>query len=125
MAGKTTLDAILWPLMHIDPATERAIADADRCVICGRRWPLNRHHIVRRGAGELYEGGRKLEKPLIVLCGSGNAGGCHGKAHANMLHFRNDGGCLEFAEFDEPTKYQDALAMGGWSPVTPPGLEVC
>lgn len=117
MAGVTTLPPILWPLMHIDPATAEAIADADRCVVCGRRWPLNRHHMVRRGAGELYEDGRRIEHPVIVLCGSGNTGGCHGKAHANMLHFRNDRGSLEFIELDEPTKYQDALEMGGWEPL--------
>lgn len=40
MAGKTTLDAILWPLMHIDGGMAQAIASADRCVVCGRRWPL-------------------------------------------------------------------------------------
>lgn len=117
MALVTTLPPILWPLMHIDPATAKAIANADRCVVCGRRWPLNRHHIVRRGAGELYEGGRRLEHPVIVLCGSGNTGGCHGKAHANMLHFRNSGGRLEFAEFDEPTDYMAALESGGWEPL--------
>ena len=114
MADVTTLSPILWPLMRIDEETRERIANADRCVVCGRRYPLNRHHIVRRGAGELYEGGRKLPKPLIVLCGSGNTGGCHGLAHANMLHFRNDRGHLEFVELDEPTRYQDALEMEGW-----------
>lgn len=114
MAGVTTLPPILWPLMHIDPATAEAIANARSCVVCGRSYPLNRHHIVRRGAGELYEDGRKLPKCVITLCGSGNTGGCHGKAHANMLHFRNDRGRLEYAEFDEPTKYADALEMEGW-----------
>lgn len=113
----TTLPPILWPLMRIDQRTAEAIANADRCVICGRRYPLNRHHIVRRGAGVLYENGRKLPKPLVTLCGSGNTGGCHGKAHANMLHFRNDRGRLEFVELEEPTKYQDALEMDGWMPV--------
>lgn len=52
-----------------------------------------------------------------MLCGSGNASGCHGKAHANMLHFRNRGGRLEYLETDAPTKYEEALEMGGWREV--------
>lgn len=127
MADVTTMDPILWPLMRIDPETEDAIANLRRCAVCGRAYPLNRHHMVRRGAGELYEGGRKLKHPVIVLCGSGNASGCHGKAHANMLHFRNDRGRLEYLETDEPTKYADALALGGWEPleVEPTGFDPC
>ena len=121
MADVTTMDPILWPLMHLDPQVVDAMASARCCVVCGRSYPLNRHHIVRRGAGELYEGGRKLPKPLIVLCGSGNVGGCHGKAHSQMLHFRASGGRLEYLETDEPTKYQDALEMDGWE--EPHGLE--
>lgn len=46
---------------------------ADRCVICGRRYPLNQHHIVPRSAGNLFdEDGNKLPKPTITLCGIGN-----------------------------------------------------
>ena len=114
MANVTTLPPILWPLMHISPDVVEQIENSTQCVICGRNWPLNRHHIVRRGAGELYENGKKLRHVTIMLCGSGNTGGCHGKVHANMLHFRNDRGRLEYAEFDEPTKYADALEMDGW-----------
>lgn len=117
MASVTTLPPALWPLMHLDAETLERIGNARRCAICGAAWPLNHHHIVRRGAGELYEGGRKLPKPTIVLCGSGNASGCHGKAHANMLHFRNRGGRLEYLETDAPTKYEEALEMGGWREV--------
>lgn len=117
MAAVTTMAAMYWPLMHIDPTTADAISNADRCVVCGRRYPLNRHHIVFRSAGELYEGGKKLPKPTIVLCGSGNTGGCHGKAHHRMLHFRNDRGLLECLELDAPLNYMAALQEEGWRPV--------
>lgn len=124
MADVTTLDEIYWPLMHIDPDTASAIADAPCCVVCGRTWPLNRHHIVYRSAGELYEDGKKLKKACITLCGFGNnlrdADGilyCHGRAHHRMLHFRNHGGRLEYAEFDGPTSYLDALETGDWKPI--------
>ena len=124
MQGKTTLAEMYWPLMHLPPDVVSEIENADRCVICGRLWPLNRHHIVPRSAGELYEDGEKLNKACIVLCGSGNnlrdANGrmyCHGRAHHKMLHFRNDRGRLEFAEFDEPTDYMKALESGWWEPL--------
>lgn len=71
------------------------------------------------------------EAHACCVCGAGNASGCHGKAHDGMLHFRwvesvrRDnrtgevlvGGHLECIETDEPTKYQDALAMDGWRPL--------
>lgn len=104
---------------------------SDRCFICGRR-ATNKHHMVRRNAGELYENGRKLKKPVITLCGSGCTG-CHGKAHENKLHFRwvpevaeyKQGdrlyylstGHLEYIITKESTKYQEALAMDGWQRV--------
>ena len=63
----------------------------DYCPICGATWPLNQHHAVFRSAGECYDPqtGEPREKPTITLCGSGNASGCHGKAHHRMLHFKN------------------------------------
>ena len=87
---KTTLPEILHPLMKCPSII------APRCKICGRVEPLEQHHMVRRGAGELIdENGRKLKKPTITLCGFGNnlkdADGryyCHGLAHHQMLHFR-------------------------------------
>ena len=117
MADVTTLDPILWPLMRIDAETRERIANARCCVVCGRNYPLNRHHIVRRGAGELYEGGRKLPKPVVTLCGQGNTSGCHGKAHHEMLHFRNDRGLLEYIVLDQPPRYQEALEIDGWAPL--------
>ena len=110
--------------MHIAPEVAERIENARCCVICGKHEPLNRHHIVPKSAGELYENGKKLRKCLITLCGngswlgsSGSAEFCHGKAHHRMIHFRNDRGRLEFIELDEPTKYQEALAMDGWEPI--------
>lgn len=126
MAKVTTLPEFLRPLM--DGTTLRL----DHCAVCGKTYPLNQHHIVRRGAGKLYHDGHEVQKPCITLCGSGNASGCHGLAHANRLHFRwvpsHRGqsrksalrnvwaGCghWEFLLLDEPTDYLTALGMGGW-----------
>ena len=82
----------------------------------------------RRGVARRMRDGREVAKPTVRLCGSGNASGCHGLAHAGMLHFRwasaehTDrrtgnvlvGGHWEYLTTEEPTKYQMALAMGGW-----------
>ena len=126
MAKVTTLPEFLRPLM--DGTTLRL----DHCAVCGKTYPLNQHHIVRRGAGKLYHDGHEVQKPCITLCGSGNASGCHGLAHANRLHFRwvpsHRGqsrksalrnvwaGCghWEFLLLDEPTDYLTALGMCGW-----------
>lgn len=90
---------------------------ATRCVVCSKTWPLNQHHIAWRSWGELYEGGRRVEKPTVTLCGSGNASGCHGLAHQRMLHFRNNGGACEFLRTEVPTRYERALEADGWRPV--------
>ena len=104
-----TLPDILKPLMEC-PSVE-----TQECAVCGRAYPLNRHHVVRRGAGKLFKDGREVSKPTIVLCGSGNTSGCHGLAHQNRLHFRNIGGRLAWKAFKEPTKYQEALQdTEGW-----------
>lgn len=129
MAKVDTVNALLRPMMG-KPSIKRR-----ECVICGRTSPLNDHHIVRRGAGKAYdESGRELRKPTITLCGAGNvlsdadgARFCHGMAHNGMLHFRwvegwkksggidvAFGGHWEFLITEEPTRYQDALAMEGW-----------
>ena len=72
MANVDTLPEILRPLME-GPSIE-----TPRCAVCGAPWPLNRHHIVRRGAGKLFRDGREVPKPTVMLCGSGNGSGCHG-----------------------------------------------
>ena len=86
---------------------------------------------MRRGAGRLYRNGVEVPKPTIVLCGSGNAGGCHGLAHQNRLHFRWVRACgrlgwhqtalgsghWEYLLTEEPTRYSDALLMDGWRPL--------
>lgn len=77
----------------------------------------------------------ELPKPTITLCGSGNTGGCHGKAHAHKLHFRwvetdvKDksngfwfatirGGHWEVLETDEPMREFEALQVeDGWRPL--------
>ena len=127
----STLPQILRPLMNA-PSIE-----LNHCAICGRTAPLEKHHIVRRGAGRLYKGGKEVEKPTITLCGFGNnlrdANNryyCHGLAHHQMLHFRYvysplfvegvygvEIGHLEYLITRKPTKYEDALAMSGWKPL--------
>ena len=122
----TTLPEMWWGLMDA-PSVETPY-----CAVCGATWPLNRHHMVRRSAGRLYRAGVEVPKPTIVLCGSGNAGGCHGLAHGNRLHFRwvsadyrsgewwlsgCRGGHLEYLLTDEPVDYLHALEMDGWRPL--------
>lgn len=118
--GEGMLDEIYRPLMDA-PSVKLPY-----CAVCGRSAPLNDHHIVWRGWGNLLDGrGRKLPKPTVTLCGAGSvrfgvdaAGNrvefCHGKCHANKIHFRNDRGRLEYIELDVPTKYGRALLMEGW-----------
>ena len=113
--SKTTLARMYWPLMELESTR------GDRCEVCGRAWPLNSHHIVRRGAGNLYADGKPLPKPTITLCGMGNvlrdADGrlyCHGAAHSGMLHFRNNHGQREYL-FTDPMPYFEALQVEeGW-----------
>ena len=131
MSGTDTLPELLRPLMG------GTSVDSPVCAVCGRPGPLERHHVVRRGAGRLFRGGREVPKPAIALCGFGNAladaGGrpyCHGLAHHQMLHFRwvrpaerfnrptpQGSGHWEWLRTDEPTRYQDALGMPGWLPL--------
>lgn len=112
MAGVTTMDRLLWPLM--DGPSIRS----DRCVVCGRRAPLEQHHVVYRSQGELYRDGRRLTKPTLTLCGLGNLQGfppyCHGLAHARRLHFRFEDGLWQVLYTDVSTRYEAALQMGGW-----------
>ncbi len=118
MSKVNTLPIIYQPLMG-NPSIKR-----NRCAICGRSNPLEQHHIVRRGAGKMFdEDDHEIKKPTITLCGFGNHGKdadgkiyCHGIAHANRLHFRwNDG--WEYILLDEPTDYLTALDMEGWKRV--------
>lgn len=124
MALVSTLPEFLRPLM------DGVSVKLDHCAICGRTYPLNQHHIVRRGAGKLYRDGREVPKPTITLCGSGNTGGCHGLAHQNKLHFRwvrkdehfnrpagQGAGHWEYILLDDPTPYLAALEMDGWRPL--------
>lgn len=114
---------------HLRPLMGKPSIKMSRCAVCGRAYPLEQHHIVRRGAGKLYDGtGREIEKPTITLCGFGNnlmdANGreyCHGLAHANRLHFSwvEEGtnacaGHFEYIVLDEPTPYIKALSLEGW-----------
>ena len=138
MARVTTLPEMLWPLM------DGLSVDTPWCCVCGRSGvPLNRHHVVRRGAGVLYRNGVEVPKPTLMLCGSGNTSGCHGLAHQNRLHFRfvrdewrvprrpgdceggydvslARGGHWEWLLCDEPTKYTDVLESSGWEPLRRP-----
>lgn len=138
MIGKDTLPEIYRPMMG------RPSLRLPYCAVCGRAANLEQHHIVRRGAGKLFDcHGREVAKPTVTLCGFGSnlrdADGrfwCHGRAHHNMVHFRwveacctkpkgkaplgaldtyeMTGGHWEVIELDEPTSYIEALAMDGW-----------
>lgn len=136
MATVDTLPEMLRPLMR-GPSVETV-----RCAVCGRAGRLERHHIVRRSAGRMYRHGVEAPKPTVTLCGLGNAGGCHGLAHANRLHFRwvegpagrdwcggesmaytVNGGHWEAILLREPTPYLDALEMDGWFPIPVAGSD--
>lgn len=78
-----TVPEYLKPLMG-RPSLDRADG---RCVWCGAP-ATDRHHIVKRSQGKWVRDGVEVRKPTVRLCGSGNASGCHGKAHAGLLHFR-------------------------------------
>lgn len=125
MLDKTTLPPMWWPLMDFTDITP------PYCAVCGRPYPIERHHMVPRGAGSLFRDGELIRKPVIRLCGFGNnlkdADGryyCHGKAHAGLLRFRAnpETGELEYLDLVGKVnlveagklKYQDALAMDGW-----------
>ena len=122
MMAATTLDQMYWPLMEL-PSIELPY-----CAVCGRNSPTELHHFVWRSWGQLYRDGRRVEKPVVRLCGFGSnlkdADGryyCHGRAHHRMLHFRNNGGRMEMLETEEPTDYLSALEMDGWEPVETEG----
>lgn len=134
MAKVDTLPEFLRPLMA------GTSIETPRCAVCGRAGRLERHHIVRRSAGNLYRHGAPVPKPTVTLCGFGNAGGCHGLAHANRLHFRwvvgaagrdwldrsrvsVPGGHWEAIVLPEPTPYLDALEMDGWFPIPVAGSD--
>ena len=116
MLKTPTLEKRLWTLMDIESI------ESEGCAVCGRWSPIERHHIVWRSQGELFdEKGRKREKPTITLCGFGNnlrdADGviyCHGAAHQRMLHFRAKGGRLQYLWTAYPTEYGVALTLPGW-----------
>jgi len=125
-----TVNALYRPLMG-KPSIKNANGI---CCWCGAPGATNHHHIVPRSAGKVVLNGRELSKPTILLCGDGNASGCHGKAHQHLLHFRwvdsyeehrsdkvaiphHDvgSGHWEGVETDEPMKYQKALGIReGW-----------
>lgn len=84
------------------------------CPFCGRP-STNRHHIIPRSQGG-HDG------PTIDVCGMGNASGCHGRLHDHTLHLRYEGD-WQYLRTDQPTKYQDALAMDGWRSIDAPFSE--
>ena len=124
MKDVCTVNELLRPMMG------RPSVRKPYCVACGAAGlPLNQHHVVRRGAGKLVVGGCEVPKPTVTLCGSGNASGCHRKAHDGRLHFRwaesghegalgvdaANGGHWELYRSKEPCGYQEALEdESGW-----------
>lgn len=107
---RSTLEVQYWFLV------DRPDAGQQRCVVCGSTWHLNFHHPIRRSAGNLYgQDGIARRKPRLLLCGNGNAEGCHGLAHHEQLHFRWKGR-WEYILLDQPTSRLEALEMDGWRP---------
>lgn len=124
VSSKSTLPRLWWGLMN-----RPSIITPGRCAVCGKACSPDAHHVVKRSFGNLIVSGRKLKKPTVTLCGPGNAGGCHGLAHAGRLHFRwcaeevkiysgrtalTNVGHWEYLRTKEPMKYQQALEQGGW-----------
>lgn len=112
---RNTLNELLIPLLDL-PTVK-----TDHCIVCGRRFPLEQHHPIRRGAGKAYdENGKEIPKPTITLCGFGNTlkgpDGylCHGMTHHHLLHFKEMNGKWAFLITEEPTRYESAINMEGW-----------
>lgn len=84
--------------------------ESEWCCVCGAP-SLNQHHVIVKGMG-----GSKLEKriPTVSLCGMGNTGGCHGKAHSGRLFFDYRDGRWMFFESTEPITLLDAMGRDGW-----------
>lgn len=61
MARVDTLPEFLRPLM------DGCSVETPFCCVCGRTYPLNRHHVVRRSAGKLYRYGVEMPKPTVML----------------------------------------------------------
>lgn len=105
---KTTLPKMYWGMMGAPNVEGRC------CAVCGSTYHLNRHHPVRRGAGELFGAdGKKLRKPTIMLCGQGNTEGCHGLAHSGRLHFDFFDTWM-YCLCEAPTDYLTAQNEGTW-----------
>jgi len=101
------------------PMMEGKTVKSDRCVVCGRYYPLEQHHVVWRSWGELHDDeGNRLPKATLTLCGFGNnLPYCHGLAHHRLLHFRWNVDHWEYLRTKNETKYQDTLTMDGWRPI--------
>lgn len=109
------------------------------CPICGRAWPLEQHHPVRRGAGKLFDangpGGSQADHHAVRLrqqpAGRRRAPLLPRLAHEGRLHFRwsevrgldtslahfpapYEGGHWEYLLLDEGCDYLTALGMDGW-----------
>lgn len=119
-----TVPKFLRPLMG-KPSLSNAHG---QCCWCGRP-ATNHHHVVKRSSGTWVKDGRAVSKPTILLCGEGNASGCHGKAHQGLLHFKwvettkcnkeplrwYGGGHWVAQEFDEPISQFEAMQIEeGW-----------
>lgn len=100
--------------------------DGLHCQMCGRVLagrPYAVHHRTPKGMG----GSAKLENAsnLVTLCGSGNADGCHGKAHSNPQWARNHGWIVSrsFDPAEIPVDMHDGWFLlsddGSRTPCTP------
>lgn len=103
-----TIPKFLRPLMG-KPSLSNAHG---QCCWCGRP-ATNHHHVVKRSAGTWVKQGITISKPTILLCGEGNASGCHGKAHQGLLHFDWKEPERKAVKFDmEPAPYGSGYWIG-------------
>lgn len=80
------------------------------CPFCLRR-ATERHHIVPRS-----QGGE--DGPTVLVCGFGNADGCHGRLHGHTLHLDwDERNGWTYKATRKPVKWCKARQMRGWRKV--------
>ena len=103
-----------WGGAMIDKTNEHLLGKPsiiqDACCVCGMPASDN-HHVIPKGMG-----GSKLAKmiPTVALCGMGNTCGCHGEAHAGLLHFDYRDGRWMYLRTPEPSKRVDIIDSDSW-----------
>lgn len=88
MLGKPCVGA-----RYLGPGDAHVLDPDAKCVVCGRL-ACNAHHEPPKGIGggafrlDTPNGPRILRPPLLAVCGSGNACGCHAMLHKGIAKVR-------------------------------------